>query len=54
MQLLHIGFVYPASYQNLVRLDFKVRVACNWLLLLDLLQNAPNLEFLVVSKVSLV
>uniref|UniRef100_A0A2N9F859 F-box domain-containing protein n=1 Tax=Fagus sylvatica TaxID=28930 RepID=A0A2N9F859_FAGSY len=50
IQLLHIGFVYPASYQNLVRLDFKVSVACNWLVLLDLLQNAPNLEFLVVSK----
>ena len=54
MQLLHIGFVYPASCQDLVRLDFKVSVACNWLVLLDLLQNAPNLEFLVVSKVSLV
>uniref|UniRef100_A0A2N9J7G2 F-box domain-containing protein n=1 Tax=Fagus sylvatica TaxID=28930 RepID=A0A2N9J7G2_FAGSY len=50
IELLHIGFVYPASYQNLVRLDFKVSVACNWLVLLDLLQNAPNLEFLVVSK----
>ncbi|GMY31196.1 putative FBD-associated F-box protein At3g50710 isoform X2 [Fagus crenata] len=50
LRLLHIGFVYPSSYQNLVRLDFKVSVACNWLVLLDLLQNAPNLEFLVVSK----
>ncbi|KAM4092757.1 hypothetical protein ACB094_06G064600 [Castanea mollissima] len=44
-----IANIYPSAFQNLVQLEFKV-VDCNWHLLGDLLQKAPNLESLVISK----
>ena len=52
MQWHNVGNIYPSSFQNLVQLDFNVS-DCNWPMLQDLLQNAPNLETLVVTKVSL-
>ena len=51
MQWHNVGNIYPSSFQNLVQLDFNVS-DCNWPMLQDLLQNAPNLETLVVTKVS--
>uniref|UniRef100_A0A7N2MBA0 FBD domain-containing protein n=1 Tax=Quercus lobata TaxID=97700 RepID=A0A7N2MBA0_QUELO len=45
----NVGNIYPSSFQNLVQLDFNV-TDCNWPMLQDLLQNAPNLETLVVTK----
>jgi hypothetical protein len=53
MQCVRFGHIYPLSYQNLVQLEFRVN-DCNWHVLQDLLQNAPNLEILDVTKVSLV
>ena len=52
MQCSGIANIYPSSFQNLVRLYFKVN-NCNWHLLPDLLHKAPNLETLVVTEVSL-
>jgi hypothetical protein len=52
MHCLRFGNIYPSSYKNLVRLDFKVD--SSWHVLQGLLQNAPNLEILDVTKVSLV
>ncbi|KAL4619597.1 hypothetical protein ACB092_06G091200 [Castanea dentata] len=45
----NFGNIYPSSFQNLVRLKFKVD-GCNWNVLRDLLQKAPNLETLVITK----
>ncbi|KAL4619600.1 hypothetical protein ACB092_06G091300 [Castanea dentata] len=45
----NVGNICPSSFQNLVQLDFKV-TDCNWSVLQYLLQNAPNLESLVVTK----
>ena len=53
MQCLLNDNIYPYLYKNLVRLDFKVN-DCSWHVLQGLLQNAPNLEILDVTKVSLV
>nr|POE60914.1 f-box/fbd/lrr-repeat protein [Quercus suber] len=44
------GNIYPSSFQNLVKLIFKVN-GCSWNMLRDLLQKAPNLETLVITKV---
>nr|POE60917.1 f-box/fbd/lrr-repeat protein [Quercus suber] len=44
------GNIYPSSFQNLVKLKFKVN-GCSWNVLRDLLQKAPNLETLVITKV---
>ena len=52
MQCSGIANIYPSSFQNLVRLYFKVN-NCNWHLLPDLLHKAPSLETLVVTEVSL-
>lgn len=41
--------IYPCSFQNLVRVDYKTHDP-DWHALLDLLQMAPNLETLVVAN----
>uniref|UniRef100_A0A2N9J710 F-box domain-containing protein n=1 Tax=Fagus sylvatica TaxID=28930 RepID=A0A2N9J710_FAGSY len=46
---VRFGHIDPLSYRNLVQLEFKVN-DCNWHVLQDLLQNAPNLEILDVTK----
>nr|XP_023906727.1 putative FBD-associated F-box protein At1g05080 [Quercus suber] len=45
----NVGNIYPSSFQNLVQLNFSV-TDCDWPMLQDLLQNAPNLETLVVTE----
>ncbi|KAL4619601.1 hypothetical protein ACB092_06G091400 [Castanea dentata] len=47
----NVGNVFLSSFQNLVQLDFNV-TDCNWPVLQDLLQNAPNLETLVTKYIS--
>ena len=51
MQWHNFGNIYPSSFQNLVKLKFKVN-GCSWNVLRVLLQKAPNLETLVITKVS--
>ncbi|KAK4576674.1 hypothetical protein RGQ29_027284 [Quercus rubra] len=45
----NLGNIYPSSFQNLIELKFKVN-GCSWNVLQDLLQKAPNLETLVITK----
>ncbi|KAK4576678.1 hypothetical protein RGQ29_027286 [Quercus rubra] len=45
----NFGNIYPSSFQNLVKLKFKVN-GCSWNVLRVLLQKAPNLETLVITK----
>ncbi|KAK7825753.1 hypothetical protein CFP56_032775 [Quercus suber] len=46
---LRYGYFHPSSFQNLVRLDFKIN-DCSWHVLKSLLHISPNLEILVVTK----
>ena len=51
MQCIGFGSIYPSMFQNLVRLNFKV-TRTNWHVLQSLLVVTPNLEVLVIDKVS--
>uniref|UniRef100_A0A7N2MA86 Uncharacterized protein n=1 Tax=Quercus lobata TaxID=97700 RepID=A0A7N2MA86_QUELO len=44
------GSTYPSCFQYLVELNIHVYHHSSWHVLQDLLQNAPNLEFLVVTN----
>ena len=50
MQCFGYGSTYPSCFQYLVELNIHVYQHSSWHVLQDLLQNAPNLEFLFVTN----